>query len=156
MEKLSPEILRAHKGISFVGVSINFICYNKDKEFVLGKRGQNARDEQGRWDSGAGGLKWGETAESTIRREVMEELGAECKKIDFICYSDVFRELSDGTPTHWLALRFAVLVDKKEVKNNEPDVHDEIGWFTTSKLPSPLHSQVQVIIDLAKEKNYIK
>lgn len=143
MDKLPPEILRAHKGISFVGVTTSFLCYAKTGEFIMAKRGQKARDEQGTWDQGGGGLKWGVTAVENVRREVLEEYGAKAQKIDFLGYHDVFRELSDGTPTHWLLLSFAVLVDKEEARNNEPEVIDEIGWFNLASLPTPLHSQQQ-------------
>lgn len=152
MDTLPPEVLRAHKGISFVGVMTSFLCYNKSGEFVMAKRGKNARDEQGTWDQGAGGLKWGVTAVENVRREVLEEYGATAQKIDFLGYGDVFRELPDGTPTHWVRLAFAVLVDKEEVRNNEPDVIDEIGWFTLDTLPTPLHSQQEPIFKKYKKE----
>lgn len=152
MDKLSPEVLRAHKGISFVGVTTSFLCYNKSGEFVMAKRGKKARDEQGTWDQGGGGLKWGVTAVDNVRREVLEEYGAKAQKIDFLGYHDVLRELPDGTPTHWLLLSFAVLVDKEKVKNNEPDVLDEIGWFTLDTMPTPLHSQQKPFFERYKKE----
>lgn len=141
MDKLSSEVLRAHKGISFVGVTTSFLCYDLSGQFVMAKRSKNARDEQGTWDQGGGGLKWGVTAEENARREVLEEYGAHAKQIDFLGYHDVFRTLPDGTETHWLLLSFAVLVDREEVKNNEPDMFDDIGWFNLGTMPTPLHSQ---------------
>ncbi len=141
MDKLTSDVIRAHKGISFVGVTTSFLCYDSDGYFVMAKRGKQARDEQGTWDQGGGGLKWGVTAEDNVRREVLEEYGATARQIDFIGYRDVFRTLPDGTKTHWLLLSFAVLVNREEVRNNEPEVLDEIGWFTLDTLPTPLHSQ---------------
>lgn len=141
MDRLDSETIRAHKGISFVGVSVGFICYDKDGEFVMAKRGSSARDEQGTWDIGAGGLKWSETVENTVRREVKEEYGADIQKLDFLGYRDVFRTQPDGQNTHWLSLTFAALVNREEVRLAEPEVFDEIGWFTLDTLPSPLHSQ---------------
>lgn len=152
MDKLDPETLRAHKGISFVGVTTSFLCYDEAGEFVMAKRGQNARDEQGTWDQGGGGLKWGVTAEDNVRREVLEEYGANPLKVDFLGYHDVFRTLADGTPTHWLLLSFAVKVDRDEVKNCEPDVLDDIGWFTLNSFPSPLHSQQVPFFERYKEQ----
>ena len=141
IEKLSPETLRKHKGISFVGVTTCFFCYDNKGKFFMAKRSNKSRDELGRWEIGGGGLKAGVTAEENIRREVKEEYGAIAKKIDFWGYRDILRKLEDGTPTHWIALDFAVLVDGTEMRNNEPDMFDEIGWFTLDALPSPLHSQ---------------
>lgn len=141
IQKLDPEILRAHKGISFVGISAAFFCHDGKGSFYMGRRSKTARDEQGAWDAGGGGVKWGDTIEETIRREVKEEYGADAIEVEFLGYDDVFRELTDGTTTHWLAMRFAVLVDPKQVSIKEPEAHDKGGWFTRDKLPSPLHSQ---------------
>lgn len=152
MQKLDPKILRAHKGISFVGITTAFFCHDGAGRFWLARRSQGARDEQGRWDAGGGGLKWGDKAEDTARREVKEEYGADALKLEFLGYDDVFRKLKDGTPTHWLALRFAVLVDPTQVSICEPESHDEGGWFTREKLPSPLHSQLQPFLDKYKNE----
>lgn len=152
MQKLDPKILRAHKGISFVGITTAFFCHDGAGQFWLARRSQAARDEQGRWDAGGGGLKWGHKAEDTVRREVKEEYGADTLAIEFLGYDDVFRELSDGTPTHWLALRFAVLVDPKQVSICEPEAHDEGGWFTRESLPSPLHSQLMPFLKKYKQE----
>ncbi len=144
-EKLSPEILRLHKGTSFVGVTTCFQCYDGKGELFFAKRSQQARDEQGRWENGGGGLKWGVSAEENVLREIQEEYGAVPKKIEFWGYRDVFRQLEDGTPIHWLALDFGALVDREQVKINEPDMFDDSGWFTLDNLPAPLHSQLPLI-----------
>lgn len=138
---LEPHILRAHKGKSFIGITATFLCHDGKGSFYMGRRGRAARDEQGAWDAGGGGVKWGETAEQTVRREVKEEYGADVISFEFLGYDDVFRKLEDGTPTHWLALRFAVLVDPAQVSICEPEAHDDGGWYTRKNLPSPLHSQ---------------
>lgn len=150
MEKLPGDVLRSHKGVSFVGVSTCFFCYRNDGKFFLAKRSKNARDEQGRWEMGGGGLKWGLTAMDNIERELKEEFNAEPKDIKFLGYRDVFRK-NKGQDTHWLCLDFAVLVDEKNVRINEPDMFDDSGWFTLNSLPNPLHSQQQIFFD--KNKN---
>lgn len=157
MERLDPATIRVHKGISFVGVTTSFLCYDKAGEFIMAKRSRNARDEKGTWDQGGGGLKWGVTAVDNVRREVMEEYCAEANQIDFLGYHDVFRKLPDGTPTHWLLLSFAVLVDRAEVKIGEPDMIDELGWFTVDTLPSPLHSHQEPFFARYKQqlKRYV-
>lgn len=149
--KLPAEVLRQQKGTSFVGVSTCFLCYSKDGQCFMAKRSSKARDEPGRWDNGGGGLKWGVTAEDNVRREVEEEYAATPLKIDFLGYRDVFRQLADGTPTHWLAIDFAVLVNKDEVKINEPEIFDDSGWFVRWDEPSPLHSQIPFML-----KKYVK
>lgn len=144
---LPPDVLRLHKGVSYVGVTTVFFCYDQHGHFVLAKRSANARDEQGAWDPGAGGLKWGVAPEDNVRRELMEEYGATARHIDFLGYRSPFRKLADGTPTHWLALDFAVRVDHDDVRLNEPDNFDELGWFTFDAMPSPAHSQMRQFLD---------
>jgi ADP-ribose pyrophosphatase YjhB (NUDIX family) len=144
--KLPPEDIRRHKGASFTGITTVFWCYNNDGQIFLAKRSKNARDEHGRWDPGAGGLKHGQTLEENVRRELKEEYGVEPLQLDFIGYRDVFRQLEDGTPTHWLAMDFAAKVDPLVLRINEPHMFDDSGWFTLDKLPSPLHSQFDAFL----------
>lgn len=141
VKKLTPEELRAHKGISFIGVTINFICHDGKGNLFMAKRSKNARDEHGRWDFGGGGLKHGESVEDGLYREVHEEYGVTPIKTEFLGYYDAFRETPDGQPTHWLALPFTVLVDPTQVKIGEPEMFEDSGWFRLDSLPEPIHSQ---------------
>lgn len=147
-KKLTAAELRLHKGVSFTGITTVFFCHDGNGRLFLAKRSKNSRDEHGRWDSGGGGLKHGEAIEENLKREVREEYDAEPLKCDFIGYMDCFRETPDGTPTHWLAMYFAVLVDPNEVKINEPEMFDDSGWFTLDKLPKPLHSQFDNFLNI--------
>ena len=58
----------------------------------------------------------------------------------------------DGVKTHWVAMTYAVQVDPKTVTIGEPDKIDAIDWFTSDRLPSPLHSQFwksyQIALDM--------
>ena len=150
-QKLDSDNLRKHKGTSYVGVGTVFFCHDGKGKFLMSKRSQKCRDEQGKWEVAGGGLKWGVTAEDNLIREVKEEFAAEAKKIDFLGYRDVFRNLDDGTPTHWVMLDFAVEVNPSEVKRNEPDMSDEIGWFTIDSQPHPQHSQHHTFMTQHKE-----
>ncbi|SRR6266550_372919 len=141
--KLPPETLRKHKGISFVGVATAYFCHDGKGNIFMAKRSKKARDEPGTWENGAGGLKWGFTLEDNVRREVQEEYNAVPKAIDFLGHREVFRHMLHGQPTHWLSMDFLVLVDRDQVKINEPEMFDDSGWFTLDNLPSPLHSQIE-------------
>ncbi len=151
-KKLDSEQIRKHKGTSFVGVGTVFFCHDGKGKFLMSKRSQKCRDEQGNWEIAGGGLKWGVSAEDNLIREVKEEFGATANKIDFLGYRNVFRELENGTPTHWLMLDFAVEVDPSEVTRNEPDMSDEIGWFTIDSQPQPQHSQHPTFMNQHKKK----
>lgn len=129
------------KGVDFTGVAVVFFCHDGQGNFVMQKRGQGCRDERGVWDIGGGGLKFNEQVEEGIRREVREEYGAEVKACEFLGYRDVHRE-QEGVSTHWIALDFKVLVDREQVKANEPEKFDGLEWFTLETMPTEVHSEI--------------
>lgn len=61
------------KGIDHIGVSIVYFCHDGRGNFVMAKRSKNARDEQGRWDIGGGGLEYGQRVEENLKKEIKEE-----------------------------------------------------------------------------------
>ncbi len=129
------------KGSDYIGVGVSFYCHDGNGRFVMAKRGQNARDERGRWEMGGGGVEFGHTIEETLRKEIKEEYCADVLEYEFLGYQDVHRE-HEGKPTHWITLNFKVRVDPAQVKNGEPHICDELRWVSTDALPEPLHSQV--------------
>lgn len=128
------------KGQDFVGVSVIFLIHDGQGNVLLHKRSQQARDERGTWDTGGGGLEFGDTVEETLRKEIREEFCVDVVEYEFMGFRDVHR-VHEGKPTHWVALDFKVLVDREQVKIGEPHKVDDIGWFRLDELPSPLHSQ---------------
>jgi len=151
-KKLTPEQLRGHKGKSFVGITTAFICYDGQGNIFLAQRSENTRDEHGNWDAGGGGLKFGQTLEQNLIREVKEEYNFTTISIQFLGYMDVFRNAPDGEPTHWLAMFFTVLVNPAELNLNEPEMVDDSGWFTLDNLPTPMHSQFGPLLKLHGKK----
>jgi len=133
------------RGIDFIGVTCVFVCHDGQGNILMHKRSKNCRDEQGRWDTGGGAHEFGVTFEQTVTREIKEEYGADASDLRFLKVFDAHRTLSDGTPTHWVAVVYMALVDPKQVINNEPYKIDEIGWFKLDALPSPLHSQYKTV-----------
>lgn len=139
------------KGIDYPGISIAFFCHDGSGRYLLQKRGQNCRDEKGRWDFGSGGLDFGDTVEGTLQKEIEEEYRADVLSYEFLGYRDVFRESERGR-THWLVLYFKVLVDPRAVENGEPHKFDDMGWFSLDALPVPLHSQIPAVLELYKNR----
>jgi 8-oxo-dGTP pyrophosphatase MutT (NUDIX family) len=135
------------KGIDFIGNTVVFACHDGEGNYLLSKRGENCRDEQGTWDPGGGGVELHDTVESTLRKEVQEEYCTDVLDFEFLGFRDVHR-VSNGNPTHWIALDFKVRIDPSKVKNGEPHKLDEIGWFRLDSLPSPLHSQFPNFLQL--------
>src|SRR3989344_440886 len=126
------------KGIDYPVVSIVFWCHDGKGKYLLHKRSVNARDENGKWDCGDGGLEVHDQVLDRLKMEIMEEYCAEAKEIEFLGYFDSHREHKDEK-VHWISLAFRVLVDPGTVRIGEPHKFDEIGWFAIDDLPSPLH-----------------
>ncbi|HEY4518103.1 MAG TPA: NUDIX domain-containing protein [Candidatus Paceibacterota bacterium] len=139
------------KGVDYPGVTIVFFCHDGKGNYLLSRRGAKARDEQGRWDVGGGGLEFGEKVEECLSKEIEEEYCADILKFEFLGYRDMHREHA-GVKTHWLGLDFRVQLDPKQVKMGEPHKFDELGWFTIDSLPNPLHSQLGGALAKYKEK----
>jgi 8-oxo-dGTP diphosphatase len=106
------------------------------------KRSINCRDEHGRWDQCAGNLDEGWAAEQNIIREIAEELGVTPLSLEFLGYRDIFRV---GLPQR-VSLNFKALVPRDGPRITEPDKFDDCGWFREDNLPSPLHSQLPLVI----------
>ena len=124
-------------------------------KFLLQRRSQKCRDEQGTWDVGGGSMEFGEDWEEAVRREVTEELGAEPLEVKFLKAYNALRD-NNGMPTHWIALVHAAQVNPTKVKINDKERIDEIGWFTMDKLPRPLHSKMMKSLKAAQEAGIIK
>lgn len=92
-------------------------------------------------------MKHGQSVEESMLREIKEEYDADPLGYEFLGYFDAFREQPGKGMTHWLALCFAVHVDSKQVKINEPEMVDDYGWYDLENLPNPLHSQFGVFME---------
>ena len=139
------------KGVDHIGITASYLAHNGSRRYVMTKRGQNCRDEQGTWDFGGGSIEMGDTVEETIIKEIKEELDADVLEMNFLGYRDMFREMN-GEKTHWIALQFLVHVNAMQVKNNEPHKFDDVQWFTLDNLPNPLHSSALQILEKFKTK----
>jgi len=139
------------KGIDYTGITVSFYCHDGARNYVLHRRGENCRDEHGCWDFGGGGVKFNESLEAALHREVKEEYAADIIEFEFVGYRELFRE-HEGKKTHWLSFVYIVKLDPEQVVNNEPDKHEEISWFTLDNLPTPLHSMIQESLELYKDK----
>jgi 8-oxo-dGTP diphosphatase len=138
------------KGIDHIGVNVTYLCHDGQGNVLFAKRSMKARDEQGVWDIGAGGLDFGETVEQCLRREIKEEYNADVISSEFLGFRDVHRTHA-GKPTHWIALDYKVLIDPANVRIGEPDKLDDIGWFKLQNKPMPNHSQWAVFLSKHKD-----
>lgn len=132
-------------GEDSIGITTPFYCTDGRGRFLFHKRSSGCRDEQGRWDAGGGKLEFGQTLEESVLREVREEYGCPGKILKNLPPYTLLRK-HKGKRTHWIAIPFLVLVDPKKARMNEPEKMTEIGWFTLSSLPRPLHTGVRIAL----------
>jgi len=154
MIEVADEQKDLRRGVDHIGISASFIIHDGKGNILLQKRGLGARDENGNWDIGGGAIEFGESIDEAVKREIQEELCTEPLDIQFLTVYDVFRE-HQGTKTHWVAIIHSVLVDPTKVKIGEPEKIDELGWFTSDKLPTPLHSQFWKSYQIALDTNVV-
>jgi len=143
--------MKIHKGVDHIGVAVVYFCHDGKGKFVMAKRSQNARDEQGRWDIGGGGVEHGEPVLETLKKEINEEYCADILSHEFLGYRDVHRE-ANGQKSHWIALDFKVQVDPSQVRLGEPHKFDDIGWFSLENCPENIHSQLGEFFRKYREK----
>lgn len=135
------------KGIDYIGVSVVFFCHDRQGRFIMQKRSSNCKDENGRWDIGAGAIEHGERILDALSREIKEEYKTtKLHDVNFLGMREVHR-VKDGKPDHWIGLDYKVLVNPEDVGNGEPEKIDEVRWFTLNKLPSPVHSQLPYFLE---------
>lgn len=136
-------------GIDFIGVFAVGICHDGKGNVLYMRRSSKARDEQNKWNIGAGGtLESGETLEQCMRREVREEAGVEVFDIEYIGHREILRE-KNRQIVHWLGFYYKVLVNPSEVKIME-DSCDDILWQSFHKYPTPIISKHDELYELFK------
>lgn len=139
------------KGEDYTGVSVSFLGHDGAGKLLLAKRSERCRDEWHTWETGGGGVKFGENVEDALVRELKEEYGTAPLSFAFLGYRDLHR-VHEGRPTHWVALDFAVRLDPAAVHNNEPEKCEELGWFSPDALPHPQHSQLASMIERYRDQ----
>lgn len=98
-----------------------------------------------------GTVEVGETLVQAVRREVLEEVGAEVLAIEYLGHREVFRETA-GIQTHWIGFDYKVLVDPQTVSIKEPDMCSQLRWCSLSEIPLPKQSQMDYKIAKYQEK----
>lgn len=137
-------------GVDCIGVSVSFYCHNDEGIFVVHKRSDSCRDEQGAWDFGGGKLEFGEDPEIGVLREVLEEYGVVGEIVEQLPAHSIIRK-QKGTKTHWVVIPFFIKVDITKVKNNDPEKISEIEFFDLDNLPHPFHQGATFTLNKYKQ-----
>jgi len=130
------------RGEDYIGVTVVFYCHDGQGRFLLHRRSENCRDEQGRWDCGGGSMEHGETFDQAVRREVIEEYCTDPISIEFVAVDNIHRE-NNGKATHWVAAVHLVEVDPNQVDNGDPVKIEDLQWFEPDQFPKPQHSVLE-------------
>jgi mutator protein MutT len=124
------------KGVDYIGVSAGAMIVNDMGQIFLAQRGLKAKNERGYWENPGGGVEFGEKLEDAVKREIMEEYGAEIEIIKQFPAED---HLIPVENQHWVATTFLVKFKQGSTpKIMEPEKCSAIGWFDMDNLPSPL------------------
>lgn len=91
--------------------------------------------EAGCWGLPGGKVDWLEPVEQAVRREIEEELAIRLTVLTLLCVVD---QIDPARGEHWLAPVYLADAFEGEVRNIEPEKHDDIGWFSMDNLPEPL------------------
>ncbi|MFQ6056991.1 MAG: NUDIX domain-containing protein, partial [Methanosarcinales archaeon] len=100
-----------------IRVGCGCIILNEKEEVLLLKRSKILENEPGMWSRPGGTVKFGESVEEALKREVKEEIYVDIEIVRFLEYTEIINE-KEGK--HWIALGFLAKIKSGEVKNLEP------------------------------------
>jgi len=128
-------------GFDHPGIGVCTMCHDGQGKYLVGQRSPNCKDKHYAWHPiGTGAIEPHESIEDAVRREVLEECGAEPTDLQFIGFRETFRE-HEGESVHWIMFDYRVRVDPAEVRITEPEKCLEHRWVAVDEIPEPRHSQ---------------
>ena len=121
---------------------------NEKGEVLLQKRRDN-----GFWDYPAGSMEIGESFEECARREVLEETGLTCGKLEFFMEmsgKDSFYEYPNGNQTYAAAILYICRDFSSELKIQEDEVLTQ-AFFSIDDIPEKSDPRGLGIFDRLRE-----
>jgi len=105
------------------------ICIFRNNDRILVAEGYDPVKEQNFYRPLGGGIKFGETSEQTIHRELMEEIGAEVRDLKYLgTLENIF--VFNGTPGHEIVqvydgvLKESRLYEQAVIVGHEADIEE--------------------------------
>ena len=129
------------------------ILINEKKEILLGRRTDN-----GWWDYPAGSMELGESFEECARREVLEETGLLCGKLEYfmeLSGKDSFYEYPNGDQVYLAGILYICrdFSGKMEVQKEEAF---EQKFFPIDKIPENIVPEKIKVRIFEEVKKYLK
>lgn len=129
-----------------VQLGVGVIIIDKKGKLLLCKRGENARNERGKWDLIGGGVEYGEPVIKAAQREVKEEVNLDIQEVRKIGFFD--HMLPDE---HWVSMVLFTDSFSGELKIMEHDKIDDIGWYKMDEIPINLTTSAVLALDCYNE-----
>ncbi len=130
-------------GTDYIGVGVGALIFNQNKELLLMKRGQAAKNEVNKWEIPGGEIQFKETLETALKREIREEVGLEIAVIELL---QVIDHIIPQEKQHWIALTYICQIKHGQPTIMEPRKCEQLAWFS-------LKSAKNLNLSLATQKN---
>ncbi|HII16378.1 TPA: NUDIX domain-containing protein [Candidatus Woesearchaeota archaeon] len=138
-------------GIDGIGVAAGAMVFNAKGEVLTAKRGQQCRNERGRWEFPGGAVEFGESCEQAIIRETKEELDVTIEIIGFLCLVD---NIIPEEKQHWVSPSYVAKAVSAMPRIMEPDKITEWKWATLSELDEKAMTRASSATLSAYRKKY--
>ena len=113
-------------------IGVDNIIINEKGEILLGKRSEQEKNFQGKWNLVSGMMEWGETVEEALKREAMEEIGVE---VEVVKFTGRYYDAKDRHPTKTcIALPHLCKIVSGEPRVVDPEEIVEVKWFKPEEI----------------------
>lgn len=122
--------VRKRTDMPMVGVGV-FV--KKDDKYALSRR-KPPLHGAGEYSLPGGHIEYFETIEQTARNEVREETGMEIENVRILTAAD---SIFPKEQLHYVTVFLTADWSSGELRNLEPDKHEDWGWYDPDKFPEP-------------------
>ena len=126
------------KWIDYIGVAAAAIIYKPSAWILFVHRTQACRDERDKRDLIGGGVDFGDTLLTTIKKEIKEEVDLTITddQINYLWHREQFRDHNNQMTHRIWFYYFVILEEDQEATVIETHKFDDIRYFPLDALPS--------------------
>lgn len=134
------------QGKDYIGVGCGAVIVNENGEILLQLR--NKAPEKEHWSIPGGKVELFERMEDAVKREVLEETGAEVEVVDLL---GICNHIVENEGCHWMSPSFMCKIVKGTPEIKEPTKHLDMKWFKIDELPEKLSITAKVAVENYKK-----